>query len=1428
MGKTHIIGVGLDLGGTYTGTFITSHPSDEAEHRDHSSAFTVVNSEKLSFSSKSRTAVRHRVRSYKGFDLRRRLLLLVAEYQLLQKKQTLAPEERENLRIALSGYLKRRGYARTEAETDTSVLESLDPSVFSSAPSFTNFFNDSEPLNIQWEAIANSPETTKALNKELSGQKEADFKKYIKTSFPEYSAKEILANYVEGRRAILDASKYIANLQSLGHKHRSKYLSDILQDMKRDSRITRLSEAFGSTDNLWRIIGNISNLQERAVRWYFNDAKFEQGQEQLDAVKLKNVLVRALKYLRSDDKEWSASQKQIIQSLEQSGDVLDVLAGLDPDRTIPPYEDQNNRRPPEDQTLYLNPKALSSEYGEKWKSWANKFAGAYPLLTEDLTEILKNTDRKSRIKIRSDVLPDSDYRLAYILQRAFDRSIALDECSIRRTAEDFENGVVIKNEKLEDVLSGHQLEEFLEVANRYYQETAKAKNGLWFPENALLERADLHPPMKNKILNVIVGQALGVSPAEGTDFIEEIWNSKVKGRSTVRSICNAIENERKTYGPYFSEDYKFVKTALKEGKTEKELSKKFAAVIKVLKMVSEVAPFIGKELRLSDEAQSKFDNPYSLAQLYNLIETERNGFSKVSLAAHLENAWRMTMTDGSAQCCRLPADCVRPFDGFIRKAIDRNSWEVAKRIAEEVKKSVDFTNGTVKIPVAIEANSFNFTASLTDLKYIQLKEQKLKKKLEDIQRNEENQEKRWLSKEERIRADSHGICAYTGRPLDDVGEIDHIIPRSLTLKKSESIYNSEVNLIFVSAQGNQEKKNNIYLLSNLAKNYLAAVFGTSDLSQITNEIESTVLQLKAAGRLGYFDLLSEKERACARHALFLNSDSEARRAVIDVLGSRRKASVNGTQAWFVRSIFSKVRQALAAWTQETGNELIFDAISVPAADSSEMRKRFAEYRPEFRKPKVQPVASHSIDAMCIYLAACSDPFKTKRMGSQLAIYEPINFDNLFTGSCQVIQNTPRSFSDKTNIANSPIFKETIYAERFLDIIVSRGEIFIGYPSNMPFEEKPNRISIGGKDPFSILSVLGAYLDKAPSSEKEKLTIYRVVKNKAFELFSKVAGSKFTAEEDKAAKILEALHFVTVKQDVAATVSDLIKSKKELSKDSIENLAKQKGCLKKVEYSSKEFKFKGSLIIPAAVEWGKVLWNVFKENTAEELKDENALRKALEAAWPSSFGTRNLHSKAKRVFSLPVVATQSGAVRIRRKTAFGDFVYQSQDTNNLYSSFPVKNGKLDWSSPIIHPALQNRNLTAYGYRFVDHDRSISMSEFREVYNKDDLMRIELAQGTSSRRYLRVEMPGEKFLAWFGENSISLGSSFKFSVSEVFDNKIYTENAEFTKFLPKPREDNKHNGTIFFELVGPRVIFNYIVGGAACSLKEIFSEAGKERS
>ena len=48
-------------------------------------------------------------------------------------------------------------------------------------------------------------------------------------------------------------------------------------------------------------------------------------------------------------------------------------------------------------------------------------------------------------------------------------------------------------------------------------------------------------------------------------------------------------------------------------------------------------------------------------------------------------------------------------------------------------------------------------------------------------------------------------------------------------------------------------------------------------------------------------------------------------------------------------------------------------------------------------------------------------------------------------------------------------------------------------------------------------------------------------------------------------------------------------------------------------------------------------------------------------------TCNLHrSDTNSFYAVDVYKRQ---VRIRRKTAFGNFVYQSQDTNNLYSSFP---------------------------------------------------------------------------------------------------------------------------------------------------------------
>ena len=83
------------------------------------------------------------------------------------------------------------------------------------------------------------------------------------------------------------------------------------------------------------------------------------------------------------------------------------------------------------------------------------------------------------------------------------------------------------------------------------------------------------------------------------------------------------------------------------------------------------------------------------------------------------------------------------------------------------------------------------------------------------------------------------------------------------------VFNAEPNLIYVSSQANQIKKNQRYSLSDLKANYRNEIFKTSNIAAITAEIEDVVTKLQQTHRLKFFDLLNEHEQDCVRHALFL-------------------------------------------------------------------------------------------------------------------------------------------------------------------------------------------------------------------------------------------------------------------------------------------------------------------------------------------------------------------------------------------------------------------------------------------------------------------------------------------------------------------------------------------------------------------------------
>ena len=57
-------------------------------------------------------------------------------------------------------------------------------------------------------------------------------------------------------------------------------------------------------------------------------------------------------------------QPPTLHQLSKDEDVLTFLQSFEPENSIPPYEDQNNRRPPKDQTLWLSPAAMNTHYGD--------------------------------------------------------------------------------------------------------------------------------------------------------------------------------------------------------------------------------------------------------------------------------------------------------------------------------------------------------------------------------------------------------------------------------------------------------------------------------------------------------------------------------------------------------------------------------------------------------------------------------------------------------------------------------------------------------------------------------------------------------------------------------------------------------------------------------------------------------------------------------------------------------------------------------------------------------------------------------------------------------------------------------------------------------------------------------------------------------
>ena len=176
-----------------------------------------------------------------------------------------------------------------------------------------------------------------------------------------------------------------------GAKYRSKYFEDIRAVLNNNHHTHKYLQEFctqlhggkfGALDSekMVRLLGHLSNLELKPLRRYFNDQKHRAG-DYWNHERLTRIFDRWIR------KQWRVSTEKDIKKghgKEQdyfklrklwkehndgnSNSVVDFWLHIEPQYTIPPYQDNNNRRPPRCQSLILNFDYLNSIYPQ-WKEW---------------------------------------------------------------------------------------------------------------------------------------------------------------------------------------------------------------------------------------------------------------------------------------------------------------------------------------------------------------------------------------------------------------------------------------------------------------------------------------------------------------------------------------------------------------------------------------------------------------------------------------------------------------------------------------------------------------------------------------------------------------------------------------------------------------------------------------------------------------------------------------------------------------------------------------------------------------------------------------------------------------------------------------------------------------------------------------------------
>ncbi|MEA1956344.1 MAG: hypothetical protein U9N02_07625, partial [Campylobacterota bacterium] len=451
-----------------------------------------------------------------------------------------------------------------------------------------------------------------------------------------------------------------------GSKPRKKYIKEIKEEIDK-------LDFIDDKDSFTNLIANISNLQLRVLRKFFNFNSQKNDRYEI----LKKYFI-SHHYKKDSEKQ---TKKDLFIHLEKNKTLIDFLQNTPPHLSIPPYEDMNNRNTYKCNSMLIRPEFITDDMKLAIDKILENEYFSWLLATENYGVFEKENEQRVKPATNNQYLK-KDFTYSKYLQRILD---ATEE----RTTKELNPRNVFKHKKMLQRGKISCVKEFKKVfgediyitleniASRFYSEEMKINNGIYEKTTSIFDKCNTNTSYKENVKHTLLKPVYShkFTPKQAESFIIEI-----ESKRGLKTALELISNEAKKYQNSF---YNTILACYENQKysNDKELIKIVNKLDENIKSIKEIFTkidvkdsFINGIEKVNKENITKVINV--LKQTYEILFKELKGFSKTCKHCTKENAIRSDEKLVIAK--RLLSDVAKPIDGMLDMMLDRLAYEISE------------------------------------------------------------------------------------------------------------------------------------------------------------------------------------------------------------------------------------------------------------------------------------------------------------------------------------------------------------------------------------------------------------------------------------------------------------------------------------------------------------------------------------------------------------------------------------------------------------------------------------------------------------------------------------------------------------------------------------------------------------------------------